>query len=86
MSAEAGGAGGHGDGEHLHRRTDPAHSNTVFELQPDGDGTQVTWRMIGPHTAVTRLMGVFLSMDRMVGPDFEKGLARLRAAAEAADG
>jgi hypothetical protein len=61
-----------------------SHSNTVFELQPDGEGTLVTWSMVGPNTGMTRVMGRFISMDRMLGPDFEKGLARLKTEAEAA--
>jgi hypothetical protein len=60
-----------------------SHSNTVFELQPDGGGTHVTWTMVGPNTGMTKVMGLFWSMDRMLGPDFEKGLGRLKAAAEA---
>jgi hypothetical protein len=63
-----------------------SHSNTVFELQPEGAGTRVTWSMVGPHTAITRIMGLFLPMDKMIGPDFEKGLVRLRAAAESGGG
>jgi uncharacterized protein YndB with AHSA1/START domain len=54
-----------------------AHSTTTFELAPHDDGTRVTWRMVGPKTFTTRFMGVFMSMERMVGPDFEKGLAQL---------
>ena len=42
----------------------------------------VTWSMTGPKTRMTRVMGVFMSMDKMVGPDFEKGLAQLRIVAE----
>ena len=63
-----------------------SHNNTVFELQPDGDGTLVIWRMVGLHTRMTKLMGRFVSMDKMLGPDFEKGLARLETEAEAAAG
>jgi uncharacterized protein YndB with AHSA1/START domain len=56
-------------------------STTTFELvERDGD-THVTWRMVGPKTLMTRVMGVFMSMDKMVGKDFEKGLARLSSAA-----
>jgi hypothetical protein len=33
---------------------------------------------------MTRIMGIFKSMDRMVGPAFEKGLARLKADVESA--
>jgi hypothetical protein len=38
--------------------------------------------MVGPKTFATRLMGVFMSMDKMIGRDFEKGLARLTEAAQ----
>ena len=61
-----------------------SHSNTVFELHPDGDGTHVTWSMVGPNTGMTRVMGLFLSMDEMIGPDIEKGLVRRKSEAEAA--
>lgn len=46
-----------------------SHSNTVFELQPDGDGTHVTWSMVGQQTTMTKVMGLFTSMDKMLGPD-----------------
>jgi len=48
-----------------------------FHLAPDGDTTTVTWTMQGPRTLGTRIMGIFTSMDKLVGKDFEKGLARL---------
>ena len=57
-------------------------STTSFELRSDGDSTSVTWTMSGPKTLMTRLMGIFKSMDNMIGPDFEKGLAQLKAAVE----
>lgn len=60
------------------------HNTTDFLLAPKGDGTEVRWVMTGPATFLTRLIGVFASMDSMVGPDFEKGLAQLKAAAEKA--
>ena len=60
-----------------------SRSTSTFALQPDGDGTLVTWTMTGPHTVLTRAMGIFTSMDKMIGNDFEKGLARLKADAEA---
>lgn len=60
-----------------------ASSNRAeFVLQPQGDTTVVTWTMTGPSQFITKLMGVFYSMDKMVGKDFEKGLAQLKAAAE----
>ena len=62
----------------------PFKSKNVTELMvaPDGDGSEVTWRMTGPHTLMTKFMGIFRSMDKMVGPDFEKGLASLKQLAE----
>lgn len=57
-------------------------NTTTFELRPEGSGTHVTWSMVGPKTLVTRVMGVFKSMDAMIGPDFEKGLSRLKAVSE----
>jgi hypothetical protein len=56
---------------------------TRFDLVPHDGGTELTWTMTGPTTLVTRIMGVFKSMDAMIGPDFERGLAALKGAAEA---
>jgi uncharacterized protein YndB with AHSA1/START domain len=60
-----------------------SRSSIVFTIEPQGDGSLVTWTMNGRNTLMTRLMGIFKSMDAMVGPDFEKGLTRLKTAAEA---
>lgn len=57
-------------------------STTTFDLTESGGATQVTWRMVGPKTMALRIMGIFKSMDKMVGPDFEKGLAQLATAAQ----
>lgn len=46
------------------------------------DGTRVTWSMQGPAAYMTKLMGVFFDMDRMIGRDFETGLAALKALSE----
>ncbi|CAN5737520.1 SRPBCC family protein [soil metagenome] len=59
------------------------HNTTDFILQPQGSSTQVDWVMYGPMTFFPgKLMSVFTSMDKMIGGDFEKGLANLKAAAE----
>ncbi|NND13959.1 MAG: SRPBCC family protein [Acidimicrobiia bacterium] len=60
-------------------------NTTTFTLEPQGDSTNVTWSMTGPMTLMTKIMGIFKSMDKMVGPDFEKGLKNLKAVAEKAD-
>ncbi len=59
-----------------------SRSRTTFSIDADGNGSGVIWSMTGPKTAMTKVMGVFTSMDKLIGPDFEKGLARLRAVAE----
>lgn len=55
---------------------------TAFDLRPEGETTRVTWTMTGPKTLMVRVMGIFRSMDKMIGPDFEKGLAQLKTVAE----
>ena len=59
-----------------------AHNTAEFTLAPQGTATEVTWAMYGPANYVTKLMCIFFSMDKMVGPDFEKGLANMKAVAE----
>ena len=59
-----------------------AHNTAEFTLQPRGETTDVTWVMHGPNLFIGKVMSVFISMDRMVGKDFEAGLANLKAAAE----
>lgn len=54
-----------------------AHNTTEFTLQPQGDGTRITWAMYGPSPFMSKLMTVFMSMDKMVGKDFEQGLGNL---------
>jgi hypothetical protein len=44
--------------------------------------TDVIWAMFGPSPFMSKLMGVFINIDRMVGKDFEAGLANLKAKAE----
>lgn len=59
-------------------------SNTAeYTLEPVGDGTRVTWAMHGPNLFIGKIMGLFMSMDRMIGRDFEAGLAKLKSIAEA---
>jgi hypothetical protein len=63
-----------------------ASNAVVFSLAPGGDGaTEVTWRMSGTSRGFAALFGKLFSMDRLVGKDFEKGLARMKAAAESTE-
>lgn len=61
-----------------------AHNEVEFALSGEGGGTRVVWSMHGPQPFMMRLMSLFMSMDKMVGKDFEKGLVGLKAAAERA--
>jgi uncharacterized protein YndB with AHSA1/START domain len=62
----------------------PFEANNLvnFTLTPAAGGTEVSWSMEGKNNFMSKLMQVFMSMDKMVGPDFEAGLANLKAAAE----
>jgi uncharacterized protein YndB with AHSA1/START domain len=57
-------------------------SNGALELAPEGGGTKVTWTMNGNMGSNPLLRWIALFGDRMVGPDFEAGLANLKALAE----
>ena len=59
-----------------------AHNTATFALAGSGDNTSVVWSMDGPTPFVSKVMQVFMNMDAMIGKDFEKGLANLKAAAE----
>lgn len=59
-----------------------AHNTVTFTLVSQGDDTMVTWAMRGHAPLLARVISVFLNMDKMVGGDFEVGLANLKAAAE----
>ena len=58
------------------------HNIAEFTLEAQGDSTQLTWVMHGPTPFVSKLMQVFVSMDSLIGKDFEAGLANLKALAE----
>lgn len=53
-----------------------------FSLLGKGETTDVTWAMYGPCPYITKLMGVFIDVDAMIGKDFEAGLANLKKVAE----
>jgi len=59
-----------------------ARNTAEYTLRPEGEATRVTWAMYGPAPFVSKLMQVFVSMDAMIGKDFEQGLANLKALAE----
>ena len=58
------------------------HNTAEFTMLPQGDGTSVTWLMHGPAPFMAKIMHVFMNIDRMVGKDFETGLANLKRLTE----
>jgi len=60
-----------------------ADNHVVFTLQPQGSTTEVVWEMTGSYGLLHKTMGLIFNFDKMVGGEFEKGLAALKAQAEA---
>lgn len=65
--------------------TKPMQMSQLAEvsLNPTGEGTMVRWSVTGHNTFVGRLACAFMNMDKMVGGQFEKGLAKLKSKVEA---
>ena len=60
-----------------------AHNTAEFSLETQGDSTNVTWTMLGRLPYMFKVMSViFLDMDKMVGKDFETGLANIKGIVE----
>ena len=60
-----------------------AHNQAEFRLVPQPDGsTEVIWAMHGPSNFISKVMGVVINMDQMVGRDFEQGLSNLQQLAK----
>lgn len=59
-----------------------AHNRVEFTLTPKGDVTEVVWAMNGRVPFMAKLMHIIFNMDKMVGSDFETGLANLKSIAE----
>ncbi len=55
---------------------------TEFTFRPEGEQTRVTWDMSGRKNLFLRSFGLFLNMDKLVGRDFDKGLANLKTVVE----
>ena len=53
-----------------------------FTIAPESGGSRVTWAIDGNYNFVSKVMCLFVSMDKMMGKDFEAGLASLKQVAE----
>jgi uncharacterized protein YndB with AHSA1/START domain len=58
------------------------HNTAEFTMLPQGDATNLTWVMHGPASFMSKVMQVFMNLDKMIGKDFETGLANLKGLAE----
>jgi hypothetical protein len=61
-----------------------AVNTAEFTFKPEGDQTAVTWKLFGTKNFISKAIGLFMDMDKMVGGQFEKGLAQLKSIVEAA--
>src|SRR6266850_7788617 len=62
-----------------------AATNTAeFTFKPEGNQTVVTWSLSGKRNFMLKAVGLFMNMDKMVGGEFEDGLAQMKSVVEAA--
>jgi hypothetical protein len=59
-----------------------ANNTTEFLFRPEGGGTAVTWTMSGKHNFMGKAFSLLMNIDRMVGGQFEQGLANLKSLVE----
>ncbi len=59
-----------------------AHNVAEFTMLPQGNATNLTWVMSGPAPFMSKVMQVFMSFDKMIGKDFEAGLAKIKSVSE----
>jgi hypothetical protein len=55
-----------------------------FTFKPGGNQTAVTWSMAGENNFMAKAIHLFMNMEKMIGGQFEKGLAQMKSVAEAA--
>ena len=59
-------------------------STAEFTFKPEGNQTVVTWSMAGENNFMAKAVHLFMNMDKMIGDQFEKGLAEMKSVVEAA--
>jgi hypothetical protein len=53
-------------------------NKTVFSMTPQGEDYKFSWEMSGASPFPFNIVHLFMDMEKMVGPDFEKGLNTLK--------
>jgi uncharacterized protein YndB with AHSA1/START domain len=61
-----------------------ATNTAEFTFKPEGNQTLVTWSMFGDKNFMAKAIHLFMNMDKMIGGQFEKGLADMRSVVEGA--
>jgi hypothetical protein len=61
-----------------------ATNTAEFTFRPEGPQTAVTWALDGKHNFVSKALCLIMSMDKMIGSQFDKGLAQLKTVVESA--
>jgi hypothetical protein len=61
-----------------------ATNTAEFTFKPEGNQTAVTWSMVGRNNVMAKAVHLFMNIDKMVGGQFEKGLAQMKSVVEAA--
>lgn len=62
-----------------------ARNKAEFTFVPEGGATRVTWAMEAAKPLVFRIVSLLMDMDKLIGRDFEKGLATLKTMAEGSE-
>jgi len=57
-------------------------STAEFTFKPEGERTAVTWSLDGRNNFTAKAMGLVMNIDKMIGGDFEKGLAQMKSVVE----
>ena len=63
-----------------------ATNTAEFTFEPEGDQTVVTWTMSGRNNFVGKVFGLIVDCDKMIGSQFENGLAQMKSLVEAGAG
>jgi hypothetical protein len=61
-----------------------ATNTAEFTFKPEGNQTSVTWSMTGKNNFMAKAVHLFMNMDKMIGGQFEKGLAQMKSVVEGA--
>jgi hypothetical protein len=57
-------------------------NDVLIKIEPQGDQTAVTWSMAGKTNFMTKAIGLFMDCEKMVGDQYDKGLANIKSIVE----